>query len=241
MATVPIDSDQLNSLLKHKKMPPNKNRPVHSLLLITKSCPYCDSTLKAFTSLIKEGEIGRLEVVNVGHYPEIAEETGARSLPWMRIGSFELTGLRSLEELRKWAQRARNTSANQSAYLSELINTQRLDSAINMVHKDKDLIHDLVDLMSDPEIGLSTRIGIDAIFEDLLTEDAAALDRIIPSLSALTGAPEPQIRADACYYLGLTKAPSSIEYVRSLLKDVDPDVREIAADTLALIQEDANI
>lgn len=217
-------------------MTPQNKSPADVLLLIATGCAHCSQVLSALSTLVKEGEIGRLEIVNINHHQEVAAEVGTRSVPWIRIGSFELSGARGLDELRKWATRAREEEPNQSGYLAELIETQRLDVAMEKVRQDKNLLHDLMDLMSDPETGLSIRIGIGAIFEDLLTDDPKALTQIIPSLSALTGAPEPQIRADACYYLGLTRTPSSADYIRSLLDDVDPDVREIAADSLALIE-----
>jgi HEAT repeat protein len=43
------------------------------------------------------------------------------------------------------------------------------------------------------------------------------------------------VRADACHYLGLTGAGAAADYIRPLLDDKDAEVREIAAESLALL------
>ena len=77
------------------------------------------------------------------------------------------------------------------------------------------------------------RIGIGAAFEDL--QDSGLLGGIVDELGALTRDSEPQVRADACHYLGMTNSPSALHYVQPLLDDPDEEVREIAAETLPLL------
>ena len=51
-----------------------------ALLLIAPQCPHCPSVLESLTRLIKEGKIGRLEVVNLAEHPEMAEELAGSGL-----------------------------------------------------------------------------------------------------------------------------------------------------------------
>ena len=84
--------------------------PPDTLLLMGKQCPYCPTVLKGLQSLEATGVIGHLETVVIEDNPEIAAELGVRSVPWVRIGPFELPGLRAEEELREWAEKAGSVS-----------------------------------------------------------------------------------------------------------------------------------
>ena len=64
-------------------------------MLLGTHCPYCPTVLKELGELVKSGVIGKLVVVNIEQHPEVARELGVRSVPWVRIGPFELEGLRS--------------------------------------------------------------------------------------------------------------------------------------------------
>jgi thioredoxin-like negative regulator of GroEL len=75
-------------------------------MLMGTTCPYCPSVLKALQSLLDSGHIDTLETYNIEEHPDIAQHYGVRSVPWVRIGEFELEGLRSEKELREWAVKA---------------------------------------------------------------------------------------------------------------------------------------
>jgi HEAT repeat protein len=92
---------------------------------------------------------------------------------------------------------------------------------------------DLLHLFADPDTPLSVRIGISAAVEHLAGD--TQLRDAIPQILPLTRSESPQIRADACYFLGLTGDPSVLSSVQRLLEDESAEVREVAAETSALI------
>jgi len=94
--------------------------PPDALLLKSTHCPYCPTVLKALQVLEAEGTIAQLTVINIEDQPERANELGVRTVPWTRIGPFELDGLRSEQELRDWAEKA-GTPAGLSAWMGELL------------------------------------------------------------------------------------------------------------------------
>ena len=53
----------------------------------------------------------------------------------------------------------------------------------------------------------------------------------------LLKSPVPQIRLDACHYLGLSGDPDVAEAISPLLDDDDPQVREVARETLEALSE----
>lgn len=205
------------------------------LLLLAPGCAHCPVVLEGLTRLVKDGRLGRLEVVNVAAYPEAAAAVGARSVPWARIGPFELEGTYSPAELRHWTEHAA-AGTGMGDYLAHLLETQRLPRAVAAVRAAPARLLDLVDLLGSPETPMGARIGIGALIEEM--EGTDALRAAVPALAALTASPEPNVRADACHYLALAGSPEAIPAVAALLDDPQPDVREIAAESLALLGAD---
>lgn len=212
-------------------MPP-EHAPA-ALLLLAPGCPHCPNVLRALGELLKQGRIGRLEAVNIAEHPEAASKVGTRSVPWCRIGPFELEGLHSQKELAEWAEHARQGSG-MAEYLAALLEQRKLDRVVSLVRGQRGLLSDLTGLAADLETPMAVRIGVGAVFEELA--EHGELADAVPQLGALTRLEEPQVRADACHYLALTGAAEAAEYIRPLLDDPDAEVREIAAESLPLVR-----
>jgi hypothetical protein len=202
---------------------------VEALLLIAPGCPHCASVLEGLGTLVKEGAVARLEVVNIAAEPAPARERGVRAVPWMRLGPFELSGLHSLGELRHWTRLA-GREDGMTHYLADLLATGRRAEVTARVQHDPALLPRLVDLLGDSESGLSIRIGVMATLEEL--QDAGLLAGLADRLAPLTRHTEPRIRADACHALSLTGARGVLELLQPCLQDPDPEVRETAADAV---------
>jgi hypothetical protein len=199
-------------------------------LLIAPGCPHCGSVTEILTKLVKEGLIGRLEIINLAIRPEAAAEAGTRSVPWFRIGEFEFTGAHSEQEIRQWAEKAAQ-GQGWSAYYHDLIDNRELDQAASSLHQHPERLGALIATLADKDLPMVVKIGIGAIIEDF--EHSEALKKCIPELVELTRSDDPGIRADACHYLGLSGSPEVIPELELLLKDTDRHVREIAEETLA--------
>lgn len=210
--------------------------PPDALLLMGTHCPYCPTVLKELNELVRAGHIGKLDTCNIEENPEIARELGVRSVPWVRIGPFELEGLRSKKELREWAGRA-GTEAGMAVWLDELLSSGKIDKAMALVHRDPATLNALLLLFSDPDTRLNTRIGISAIMEDL--EGSALLEERLEKFGELTRHPAAHIRGDACHYLALTGSHQASAWIRPLLDDPDPDIRQIARDSLEHLEQTA--
>jgi thioredoxin-like negative regulator of GroEL len=203
--------------------------PPDALLLIATTCPHCAAVLQAMAALVKSGAVATLEVVNVAVAPRRAQELGVRSVPWLRLGSFELEGAHSEAELRAWAEKA-GTPGGMGAYLAELLKTGRRAKALESVRRGPEALSALIDLLSAADTDITVRLGADSIIEDLQGSDLllGALDRF----AALSRDPEPRFRGDACHYLALTASPKAIPHLKARLDDENADVREIARESL---------
>ncbi|WP_456372231.1 HEAT repeat domain-containing protein [Thiolapillus sp.] len=205
------------------------NNPPDTLLLIAPGCPHCQSVLGSLAELIKQGDIGRLEVVNIAVHPEAARQAGTRSVPWMRIGHYELAGNYSLGEIRKWAEKA--ASGDSSAdYIRELLEQQQMDEAIRYLRDHPEQLPELLKLMQREDNSLGVSFGVSALFEEMAGSEA--LRQLAPELGALTRSEKANIRGDAAYYLGLSANPEAREWLQPLLDDPQADVREIAREAL---------
>jgi len=196
-------------------------------------CAHCPVVLQALASLVKAGRLGRLEVVNVAAHPEAAAAAGTRSVPWTRIGPFVLEGLHGEAELRGWAEHAA-AGTGRAAYLVDLLTTQQLDRALATAREWPEVLPGLLALCGSLETPLAVRIGISALIED--HQGTAALRDALPALAALAGSPEPAVRADAAHFLGLTRSADARALLEALLADAETQVREIAAESLALLE-----
>jgi thioredoxin-like negative regulator of GroEL len=132
---------------RHMDTPAN-NTPPDALLLLGTRCPHCPTVLNALAAMVKAGVIGTLRAVNIEQRPDIAQELGVRSVPWVRIGPFELEGLRSEKELRDWAAKA-GTTAGLGAWLDELLATGEIKRALALVQSEAGALDALLQLFAD--------------------------------------------------------------------------------------------
>ncbi len=212
----------------------SQSNPPDALLLTGTHCPYCPTVLRELKVLEAEGAIGQVETVNIEEQPEIARELGVRTVPWVRIGPFELEGLRSGQELREWAEKA-GQAAGMAAYFGELLGSGKINKVLVMIRADPAALDALLLLFEATDTPLNTRIGISAVMEHL--EGSDVLTARVARLGQLTRHPDPHIRGDACHYLALSGSEQAVPFITPLLEDEDANVRELAHDSLTLLQQ----
>lgn len=92
------------------------------------------------------------------------------------------------------------------------------------------LLAELLPIVANPEASINVRLGASIVFER--HAGAPALRALLPQLAALAAHADARVRADACYYLGLTGEARARDALGPRLHDADADVREIAVDAL---------
>jgi thiol-disulfide isomerase/thioredoxin len=209
--------------------------PPNALLFLSSTCPFCPTVLKNLGELVKRGEIGQLTVINIEQHPETASQYRVRSVPWVRLGPFDLDGLRSEAELSLWAKRV-DRPEGLGDYLNELLSMGSLAKAVQFVQADPSRLIALIPLISNPETDLQVRVGVGALMEEL--QGAPMLERLVDPLGALIAHQEARIRSDAAHYLGLTRQPKAIPLLEKFAADANSVVQEIATEALAgLVQK----
>lgn len=203
-----------------------------ALLLISTACPHCPTALAALSDLVKQGVVGKLEVVNLEAHPEVAQTLGVRSVPWVKIGVIELAGLRSQAELTEWATKA-GTEAGMADYFHLLLKEGQMARVLALLHADSRQLGAVLPIFGNVDASLNVRLGAGVLLEAFAQSDALRV--LLPRLGELSTHADARIRADASHYLGLTGATSARIWLEARLNDDDADVREIAAESLAAL------
>ena len=206
--------------------------PPQALMLLGTHCPHCPSVLGSLSELVKQGVISKLEVVNLEQRPDIGRELGVRSVPWVRIGPFEFSGLHSKAELQSWAEQA-GTEQGMTKYFEQLLGDGEVMQVLSMISNDHSLLHALIGLVSDADAKINARIGAGVVMEDY--EGKPELLALIPELGELTRHEDARVRSDACHYLSLTHDVSVKQYIEPLLDDEHEEVREVAEESLEVL------
>lgn len=210
--------------------------PPDVTLLVGTGCSHCQAVLNAFGRLLKEGHVGRLDVINASVHPEEARRRGARSVPWMEIGTYHLEGAHSYGELAAWIDASRDDSQG-AAYLGHLLETGRLDTAVQRARERVEERRHLLALMASDDTPMTVKIGVGAAMEELA--EAGLLEEIVDEIVALTRSGNAQVRADACHFLALSRSPAAVPRLEEMAAgDESPEVREIAAESLEAIREE---
>ena len=208
--------------------------PPDALLFITPVCTHCPSVLQSLSELVKQSQIGKLTVVNIAAHPEQAAEYDVRGAPWLRLGSFTLTGAQSISELRQWARWASGDEGT-AHYVEHLLREGAYKQAVAFIAGDTNRLKALLAIVANPEANISVRLGVSALLEAYANEPE--LQALLPQLAEFTFHFDHRVRADACYLLGLTGSAAARTYVEVCLKDANEEVREIAAEAMEKLCE----
>jgi len=207
-----------------------------ALLFLASSCPHCPALLADLSDLVKRGGIGRLEVVNLECRPQAAHALGVRSVPWLRIGPFELPGARTAAELAVWAQRATSPDGMRDAF-HDLLKQGGLAQVLALIQAEPTRLQALLPLVANPEASLNVKLGVGVVFEDYA--GSPALRALLADLGALTRHADARVRADACHLLSLTQTAAARPWLQAGLQDADAEVKEIAAESLQTLGDQA--
>ncbi len=207
-----------------------ENSAPDALLLMTGGCPHCPAAMQALTVLLKEGAIGRLQIINVAVHIEEAEARGVQSVPWIRIGPFEVEGAATPAKLRELAQGVSDDKVF-DAWLLEILKSGKRQKFEALVKAEPQRIHALARMMKNPEASMAIRLGIGAILEEL--QGSGLSEPLVPAFGEMLKDADRLLRADACHFLTLIGGESIRPHMLACVDDADPEIREIAEEWLS--------
>lgn len=207
---------------------------VDAVLLVTSQCPHCAGVIQSLSAMVKQGELASLEIINIEKKPEVAEKMGIRSVPWVKIGWFELEGLHSKKEFQEKVRQA-SSDAGALAHISEELSEGRVNRLLSLIDGQHELIHHVLNLLGDAEAKINIRLGIGVVMEEYAATEW--FEPYISSLAEYTRHKDERVRADVCHYLSLCENQQAIPVIKMLLEDSNKDVREVAEESLETLRE----
>ena len=142
--------------------------------------------------------------------------------------------MKILDEL-KLRVRAASGPGGMADYFHILLMEGGLKKVIEIVDSRPELLADLLPIIGNPDASINVSLGASAVFERYAGK--APLRVLVPRLGRLSEHADARVRADACHYLGLSGSPLARVFLEPRLNDDSADVREIAADSLAELDE----
>ena len=208
--------------------------PPDALLFIAPGCIHCPVVLQGLSELVKQTLIGKLTVINVAAHPELAAQYGVRAAPWLQLGPFTLTGAQTPAELRQWTKWA-SSEDGAMHYVEHLLKHGGFKKAEEFIAEDTQRLKPLLAIVANPEANIEVRLGVSALLEAY--SNKPELQNLLPQLEELTHHADHRVRADACNLLGLSGDAAARPYVVLCLKDSNEEVREIAGESLQLLDQ----
>lgn len=207
--------------------------PPDALLFIAPGCVHCPVVLQGLSDLLKQTLIGKLTVVNVAAHPEEAKTYGVRASPWLRLGSFTLTGAHSPAELRQWTAWA-SSEDGAAHYVEHLLKEGGYKQAVTFINEDTHRLGPLLTIVANPSANIEVRLGVSALLE--AHTNTPELQELVQPLSELTHHADHRVRADACHLLGLSGSANARAYIAACLHDDHEEVREIAEEAMEKLE-----
>jgi HEAT repeat protein len=124
-------------------------------------------------------------------------------------------------------------------FVEQLLNQGEVRRVLEMIEKDAGIMHALMGLVSEADAKINARLGVGVIMEEY--EGKQQLQALVPELGELTRHHDARVRSDACHYLSLTHDASVRKYIEPLLDDDNDDVREVAEESLAALDNDNRV
>ena len=213
------------------------NKP-GALILVSTNCPHCHTLEKLLHERMESGSLDSLEIVNVERSPEVAQQYGVRSVPWLQLGEFVFDEALTPTELDGWIKELQE-GGGKPQYISYLLEHGKLNKAIEWIDSGNATLKSVVAILCDPDAKINVRVGVGAILEHF--ENTSLIKAVVPDLTALLEKNNSTVKIDACHYLSLTHSRDAIEPLKRMLNDEDQQVRQVAQESIEAIMDDEEL
>ncbi len=206
--------------------------PAELRVLIAPTCPNCPGAVSACAGVAATFPQVRLEVVDAQYYPDLAGSV--RSVPTVIVDSGRslVGGVSEAELLEVLTERSTEEYVQQT--LRSMVETGRFSEATALLADRKGQAA-MAALLA--RSTMADRIGLMLAAQEALAASARCMDGAVEVLLPLLGVPDANLRGDVAYLLGRIGAPAARSALERLRSDPDPDVREVAADSLGMLRK----
>jgi hypothetical protein len=197
-------------------------------LFVMHGCQVCPQMERVFRTLLAQGDIAGLDVIDLGEEPQQAQKYAIRSVPYYLIGEVGFNGLKSAGEIKRLLQLGE--SGGWQDRLSEDFRQGDLAQAERDIRQHPTAQRAMIALLESPQTELLVRIGLTAVIESLASE--GALNVLEEAFIGLADSTDKRIATDALYYLQLQASAAAVKKLREVAQGDDSTLAAEARDLL---------
>jgi hypothetical protein len=209
-------------------------KPAEILVFVASTCPHCPQAVRAVHLMALNSPQVRVSVIDVQRFEKFTNTFKIRSVPMIVIDrSMMINEVIAPAKLAELIISKESDDFKEKALLS-LVAFGNIDKALTLLfesEKGTDIF-----LSSWKKSIMSQRMGLMLMAEQALDEDESIFNSIVPGLIDVLKMEDATLRGDTADLLGQIGHPDAIEPLKSLLKDENKDVVEIAAEALENIE-----
>jgi alkyl hydroperoxide reductase subunit AhpF len=201
-------------------------------VLVAPTCPNCPRVVAACGEVAVEHPEIQLVIIDAQYLTELAGS--CRSVPMAIIeGTHTVVGMLTAAELRQLLEQ-RGEPGFELKALASMIENGRVKEAVPLLVAQQG--HEALAALLQGGT-MQQRMGLMLAVEMALEQDPHGLDGAVPHLLPLLEADDATVRGDTADLLGQIGAPGARKALKGLLQDENPDVREMAAESLAMLRK----
>ncbi|MFH1132798.1 MAG: HEAT repeat domain-containing protein [Pseudomonadota bacterium] len=227
-----LDLLVLLSRASKEKLYEDEIAPAKIEVLIASACPNCPKVVTECARVACEHPKVHLSIIDVHYFADLAGS--CRSVPTVVIdGARTIVGPVSSVELVDFLK-DRSSGDYVLKSLVSMTETGRLAEAVPLLTSEPGMAA-LATLME--KGSMQDRMGLMLVADKALQENPHSLDRTLPYLLTILSAKDANVRGDVADLLGQIGAPGARDALSKLLSDENPDVREIAQESLDMLRK----
>ncbi len=201
------------------------------LVFVAAGCPRCPQAARSALTLARRHRAVTCIIADAQRTPALAGRYNVRSVPFTLLDrTLSWTGVVTPEAIaRRIADR--ETPAHRREALRSMVESGRLQRAADAALADPESFTQLW-----RESTTALRIGLMMVAQELLERAPNALDAVVAALGDATTSRDAALRGDTADLLGQIGHPAGRPFIEGLLGDPNPDVAEIAGESLAALK-----
>ena len=202
-------------------------------VFIAPTCPHCPRAVSSAIEVALANREVSVRVVDAQFFTGLAEKQAIKSVPLTLIdGELRLTGVVEASRLAEHLLE-RGGEAYRARVLRSLIEEGLIDRAARMIVTPDGSGAFAAEWATSTT---SLRMGLMLAASEALMLDATALDGRVEAISRQLGSSDASLRGDTADLLGQIGHPSAEPGLEKLLDDSNPDVAEIASESLEQVR-----
>ncbi len=207
----------------------------HLIVFVSPHCPHCPSTLQQLLPIVWLNPNIHLNIIDVGLFPEQAEEHGIQSVPAVLYKNFQWTGSIQFSEIMdvirndpaQWHQETlqRMLEEGKAGQLAEVI-LEKGEFFENFHHL---IAHEL----------LSIRLGAMVCMEYIVDKNRPLAQTLSHKIWQMIPISNVQVQGDLIYLIGICGTRGHISKLKQLASQTtDDDIKEAVIEAIQSIQTD---